>query len=160
MAELPTGTVTFLFTDLESSTRLWEEHPEAMKGALTGHDEILRRAVESRGGHVVKTTGDGLHAVFGEATGAIAAVIDAQQALAGFVGPEGPMRVRMAVHTGAATHRDGDYYGTAVNRAARLAAAAHGGQVVISRATAELVSDDLSDAIELRDLGEHRLRDL
>ena len=160
MAELPTGTVTFLFTDLEGSTRLWEQYPEGMKGALAHHDEILRGAVESHSGYVVKTTGDGLHAAFSVAPGAIDAARDAQRALASFEGPGGPMRVRMGVHTGAAAHRDGDYYGTPVNRAARLAAAAHGGQVLVSLATAELVGDDLPEATELTDLGEHRLRDL
>jgi predicted ATPase/class 3 adenylate cyclase len=160
MGELPAGTVTFLFTDLEGSTRLWEQYPEGMKDALAHHDEILRGAVESHGGYVVKTTGDGLHAAFSVAPGAIDAARDAQRALANFEGPGGPMRVRMGVHTGAAAHRDGDYYGTPVNRAARLAAAAHGGQVVVSLATAELVGDDLPEGTELTDLGEHRLRDL
>ena len=159
-SSLPTGTVTFLFTDLEGSTRLWDEHPEAMKGALARHDELLRAAVEAHGGHVVKTTGDGLHAAFGTADDAIAAAAAGQVALADVEGPEGSLRVRMGVHTGAATHRDGDYFGTAVNRAARLAAAAHGGQVLVSLATGELLGDSIADGASLLDLGEHRLRDL
>jgi len=161
MPELPTGTVTFLFTDLEGSTRLWEEHPEAMKAALARHDEILRDAVTKRDGVVVKTTGDGLHAAFGTAPDAVAAALDAQRALVGeeWILPE-PLRVRMGLHTGVAEVRDGDYYGTAVNRAARVAAAAHGGQVVASAATADLVQDELTADIGLHDLGEHRLRDL
>ena len=161
MSDLPTGTVTFLFTDLEGSTRLWEEHPEAMRAALARHDEILQDAVEKRDGHVVKTTGDGLHAAFGTAPAAVAAALDAQQALVAedWTLPE-PLKVRMGLHTGVAELRDGDYYGPAVNRAARVSAAAHGGQIVASAATADLVRDDLADAVELVDLGEHRLRDL
>ena len=158
---LPTGTVTFLFTDLEGSTRLWEEHPDAMRAALARHDEILRDAVEKRDGHVVKTTGDGLHAAFAIAPDAVAAALDAQLQLLAEPWPlPEPLRVRMGLHTGVAEVRDGDYYGPAVNRAARVAAAAHGGQVVASAATADLVRDDLGAEITLLDLGEHRLRDL
>ncbi len=161
VTELPTGTVTFLFTDLEGSTRLWEEHPDAMRAALARHDEILRNAVEKREGVVVKTTGDGLHAAFAIAPDALAAAVDAQRALVAedWLLPE-PLKVRMGVHTGAAELRDGDYYGPAVNRAARLAAAAHGGQVVASASTADLARDDLGTEVDLVDLGEHRLRDL
>src|ERR1700687_3054228 len=126
MSELPTGTVTFLFTDVEGSTRLWEEHPDAMKAALARHDEILRRAIEGCVGHVVKTTGDGFHAVFTVASDAVAAAIDAQLALRHSAGPAGPLRVRMGLHTGTAELRGGDYYGSAVNRAARLMSIAHG----------------------------------
>jgi predicted ATPase/class 3 adenylate cyclase len=158
---LPTGTVTFLFTDLEGSTRLWEEHPDAMRSALARHDEILRDAVEKRDGYVVKTTGDGLHAAFAVAPDAVAAALDAQLQLLAEPWPlPEPLRVRMGLHTGVAEVRDGDYYGPAVNRAARVAAAAHGGQVVASAATADLVRDDLGAEITLLDLGEHRLRDL
>jgi len=161
MPDLPTGTVTFLFTDLEGSTRLWEEYPEAMKVALARHDAILRDAVVSRGGHVVKTTGDGLLAAFGLAEGALGAAGDAQLALgAEGWGVTGPLRVRMGVHTGAAEFRDGDYFGPALNRAARLMQAAHGGQVLVSLATEELVRDSLGAEVGLVELGEHRLRDL
>jgi class 3 adenylate cyclase len=132
VGELPSGTVTFLFTDLEGSTRLWEEHRDAMQSALARHDAVLRSAVESHGGRVVKTTGDGLHAVFGTAPDATAAAVDAQQRLLGEVWPlPEPLRVRMGLHTGHAEMRDGDYFGPAVNRAARVAAAAHGGQIVM-----------------------------
>ena len=157
---LPTGTVTFLFTDLEGSTRLWEEHPEPMRAALARHDEILREAVEGHCGHVVKTTGDGLHAVFATAHDAVLAGVDAQRDLSAetWALPT-PLRVRMGVHTGEADLREGDYYGTAVNRAARVSAAAHGGQIVVSHATEEVARDHLG-ALELVDLGEHRLRDL
>src|SRR5215207_4186626 len=155
------GTVTFLFTDLVGSSRLWEEHPVAMKGALACHDVILRDAVEGQGGRVVKTTGDGLHAAFAVAPDAVAAALDAERRLTGeeWVLPE-PLKVRMGLHTGVAEVREGDYYGTAVNRAARVAAVAHGGQIVASAATADLVRDDLSPEVALIDLGEHRLRDL
>jgi class 3 adenylate cyclase len=145
MVELPTGTVTFLFTDLEGSTRLWEEHPEAMRAALARHDEILRDAVEQRDGHVVKTTGDGLHAAFALAHDAMAAALDAQRALVTeeWTLPE-PLRVRMGLHTGSAEMREGDYFGPAVNRAARVSGAAHGGQIVASATTADLLRDDLA----------------
>ena len=121
MVELPTGTVTFLFTDLEGSTRLWEEHPEAMQGALARHDEILRDAIEAHGGHVVKTTGDGLHAAFATAHDAVArrASTPSVALAAEPWALPAPLHVRMGIHTGAAELRDGDYYGTAVNRAAR-----------------------------------------
>ena len=157
----PSGTVTFLFTDLEGSTRLWEEQPVAMTSALARHDEILRAAVEGHGGRVVKTTGDGVHAVFAIAPDALRAALLAQRKLVAepwMVADA--LRIRIGVHTGSAEARDGDYFGTAVNRAARVMAAAHGGQVVISLATEELVRDSLPDDVVLVDLGEHRLRDL
>jgi predicted ATPase/class 3 adenylate cyclase len=160
MTELPTGTVTFLFTDLEGSTRLWELHPEAMTQVLARHDAILRDAIELHGGHVVKTTGDGIHAAFATAHDAVVAAIDGQRVLIDERWEPEPLRVRMGIHTGESDMRDGDYYGPAVNRAARLMSLAHGGQILISRATEELLHDALSDGIELRDLGEHRLRDL
>ena len=158
MAELPAGTVTFLFTDLESSTRLWREHPEAMKPATARHDEILRDVISAHSGHLVKTTGDGAHAVFATASDAVAAAVDAQRALGAEEWPvPEPLRVRMGIHSGPAEARDGDYYGTSVNRAARLMSVAHGGQIVVSLATEELLPDG---EVELVDLGEHVLRDL
>ena len=161
MSDLPTGTVTFLFTDLEASTRLWQEHPDAMQGALARHDEIVREAIEASGGCVVKTTGDGFHAVFATAHDAVLGAIDAQRAIEAETWDQiGAFRVRMGLHTGEAGQRDGDYYGQSLNRAARLMSAAHGGQLVCSQATAELVRDDLEQGIDLVDLGEHRLRDL
>ena len=158
MGELPSGTVTFLFTDIEGSTRLWEDHPEAMQGALARHDAILRTAIVDHDGHVVKTTGDGFHAAFATAHDAVAAAAATQIAL----GAEpwegtGPLMVRIGLHTCEAEARDGDYYGSGVNRAARLMGVAHGGQVLVSAATSELVRDR---SVELLDLGEHRLRDL
>ena len=161
MNELPTGTVTFLFTDLEGSTRLWEEHPDAMQGALARHDEILRDAIAAHEGHIVKTTGDGVHAAFTTGEAALRTAVDMQLALASDDwGETGTLRVRMGVHTGTAEYRDGDYYGTALNRAARVMSVAHGGQIVVSHATEELVRDALPDGATLVDLGEHRLRDL
>jgi class 3 adenylate cyclase len=161
MSELPTGTVTFLFTDLEGSTRLWEEQPSAMALALPRHDAILRRAVESHDGAVVKSTGDGVHAVFVAAPDAVAAAIDAQLALGREPWPDGlQIRVRMGIHTGEAELRDGDYYGTTTNRAARLMAVAHGGQILCSLATLGLVRDQPIEGVEFTDLGEHGLRDL
>jgi class 3 adenylate cyclase len=109
MTAQPTGTVTFLFTDLERSTRLWEEHPEAMKGALARHDEILRAAIEARDGYVVKMRGDGVHAAFADPARAVDAAADAQRALASEQWPEtGALRVRMGIHTGPVEQRDGD----------------------------------------------------
>ncbi len=161
MAELPSGTVTFLFTDIEGSTHLWEEHPDAMHDVMARHDEIVRDAIESHGGHVVKTTGDGFHAAFGTARDALDAALSAQQTLAGEPPTDGvSVKVRMGVHTGEARVRDGDYYGSALNRAARLMAVGHGGQIVCSHATADLARDVLVEGVALVDLGEHRLRDL
>ena len=161
MQGLPTGTVTFLFTDLAGSTRLWEDFPDAMQPALARHDEIVRTAIEGHGGHVVKTTGDGFHAAFATAPGAAAAARAAQRGLAAEPwAATGPLRVRMGLHTGTGELRDGDYYGTSLNRAARIMAIAHGGQVVCSHATEELLHDQLTDGMGLVDLGEHGLRDL
>ncbi|MCU1456114.1 MAG: transcriptional regulatory protein (LuxR-family), partial [Actinomycetia bacterium] len=161
MPELPSGTVTFLFTDLEGSTRLWEQHPDAMGPALARHDALLRSAVEQHAGRVVKTTGDGLHAVFVTTRDALDAALAAQRALAGEDwSATGPLRVRMGLHTGDAEARDGDYYGPATNRAARVMAAAHGEQLVVSHATEEIVRDVLPEGVGLSDLGEHRLPDL
>jgi predicted ATPase/class 3 adenylate cyclase len=155
------GTVTFLFTDLAVSTRLWEEEPDAMSAALARHDETLRAAIAAHGGHVVKGRGDGVHAVFVGAADAVRASIELQRSLGAESWPVSePLRVRVGIHTGMAELRDGDYFGSVVNRAARLEGIAHGGQIVVSQATADLVRDDLRDGIALLDLGEHRLRDL
>ena len=117
MTGLPSGTVTFLFTDLVGSTRLWEEHPEAMQGALACHDAILRGAIAADEGYVVKMTGDGVDAAFVAADAAAGAAVDAQLALAAEAwGETGELRVRMGLHTGPAEQRDGDYFGTTVNR--------------------------------------------
>jgi predicted ATPase/class 3 adenylate cyclase len=158
VSELPSGTVTFLFTDIEGSTRLWQEQPDSMRPALARHDTLLRDAVEAHDGYVVKTTGDGVHAAFATASDAIAAAIDGQIALGAEPWPlPSPLRVRMGVHTGPAELRDGDYYGTSVNRSARIMAVAHGGQIVLSAVTRGLA---LGDGIEVVDLGDHQLKDL
>jgi predicted ATPase/class 3 adenylate cyclase len=157
----PSGTVTLLFTDIEGSTRLWETQPDAMAVALGRHDVLMRGSIEGAGGFVFKTVGDAFCAAFSTAGDALAAATAAQRALAAERWPEPVVvRVRMGLHTGACEERDGDYFGPAVNRAARLAAVAHGGQTLISRSTADLVQDSLPDGVALRDLGEHRLKDL
>ena len=145
MTELPSGTVTFLFTDIEGSTRLWEEHPDAMRECLARHDEHPARARSTtHDGVVVKTTGDGVHAAFATAAGGVAAAVDAQlRDDDGVVGRHRRPEVRIGLHTGEAEVRDGDYYGTALNRAARLMSVAHGGQIVVSQVTEELVRDAL-----------------
>jgi predicted ATPase/class 3 adenylate cyclase len=161
MAELPSGTVTFLFTDLEGSSRLWEQYPEAMKPALARHDEILREVIAAHRGHVVKTTGDGFHGVFSAARDALEAAVTGQRALVSAHWATGEsLKVRIGLHSGEAESRDGDYYGAAANRAARLMSVAHGGQILVSLSTEELVSDALPEGVALVDLGEQRLRDL
>lgn len=163
MPDLPTGIVTFLFTDIEGSTRLWEEHPEKMELALARHDSRAAAIVRKHGGTLVKSRGEGdsLFAVFGHATDAVAAACALQRAFQAEPWPaETPVRVRMALHTGEATLRQGDYFGAAVNRCARLRAAAHGGQVLLSGATQQQVHDLLPAEVQLHDLGRHRLRDL
>jgi class 3 adenylate cyclase len=152
---------TFLFTDIEGSTRLWEEHPEQMQRALQSHDRILRDAVIRHHGVVVKSTGDGIHAVFQDPLDALAATVDFQIALETKDASDGlQLRVRCGLHAGVIERRDGDYFGGVVNRAARIMNAAHGGQVLTSQAVAELVQGRLADGMSLRDLGALRLRDL
>jgi predicted ATPase/class 3 adenylate cyclase len=159
--QIPTGTVTLLFTDIEGSTRLWEAEPEAMTRGLRRHDEILRSSIELAGGYVFKTIGDAFCAAFWTAEAALAAVLSAQRALVGQEWPTTqPILVRMGLHTGACEERDNDYFGPAVNRVARLESAAHGGQVLLSGATAELLVQSLPVGVTLRDLGAHRLKDL
>jgi predicted ATPase/class 3 adenylate cyclase/Tfp pilus assembly protein PilF len=158
---LPTGTVTFMFTDIEGSTKLWEQHPQQMRDALARHDALLRQAIESNGGHVFKTVGDAFCAAFPTAIDALSAALDAHRALqAEAWGETGPLKIRVGLHTGMAQERDGDYFGPALNRVARLQAAGHGGQTLLSTATQELVRDYLPPGVELENLGEHRLKDL
>jgi predicted ATPase/class 3 adenylate cyclase len=159
--EPPTGTVTFLFTDIAGSTRLWEEHPEAMRGAVARHDELLTEAIASHGGTVFKIVGDSLCAAFERATDALAAALTGQRLLQAEGWPEAtPLQVRVALYTGEAEARGGDYFGQPLNRCARILAAGHGGQVLLSQSAAELVRDLLPAGAELQALGEHRLRDL
>jgi predicted ATPase/class 3 adenylate cyclase len=157
----PTGTLTFLFTDIEGSTKLWEQNAQAMQVALSRHDEIVRNSIERRGGYVFKTVGDAFCAAFPTAPDALEAALEAQRGLlAEEWGESGPLRVRMALHTGATEERGGDYFGPPLNRVARLLSAAHGAQVLLSLPTQELVRDQLPTEATLKDLGEHRLKDL
>jgi class 3 adenylate cyclase len=133
----PFGTVTFLFTDIEGSTRLWEQAPEAMASALADHDQIVRAAVDAHGGHVFATGGDGFAVAFSLAADALAAAEDVARGLARHRWPnEAAIKARMGLHTGEVIERRGDYLGPAVNRASRHMAIAHGGQIVCSQATA------------------------
>ena len=161
MAALPTDTVTFLFTDIEGSTRLWERDASAMKSAMVRHDEILKEAIETNGGFVFKTVGDALCAAFSSVPEALGTALVAQRALHDEDWEEGAtIRVRMALHTGAVEERGGDYFGPALNRVSRLLSAGHGGQTLLSLATRELVRDALPAGARLDDLGERRLQGL
>lgn len=166
MTKLPSGTVTFLFTDIEGSTQLWEKYPAEMHSALAQHDAILRHAIESHHGYVIKTTGDGFHAAFETALDAIQATIEAQRQLqvrsgsSQSSGAQVEIKVRMGIHTGEAELRDGDYYGQSLNRSARIMSAGHGGQILLSSITAELTREHLSQGLSILDLGEHQLKDL
>ena len=143
----PSGTVTFLFTDIEGSTKRWEADPDAMRIELAAHDDVLRAAIEVQGGWLFKHTGDGVCAAFSSAQSAVDAAIDAQRRLG--------LPVRMGIATGEAEQRGEDYFGPVLNRAARVMAVGHGGQILVSGVSASLVS-----GVDLLDLGEHRLRDL
>jgi predicted ATPase/class 3 adenylate cyclase len=143
----PTGVVTFLFTDVEGSTRRWEADADAMRAALAVHDQVLRKAIETHGGWVFKHTGDGVCAAFASPRSAVDAAVAAQREL--------ELPVRMGIATGEAERRDGDYFGTVLNRAARVMAAGHGGQILVADSTAGLLS-----GVELVNLGPRRLRDL
>jgi predicted ATPase/class 3 adenylate cyclase len=161
MVDLPSGTVTFLFTDIEGSTRHWEQHPDAMRAALERHNVLLRDAIEARRGYIFKTVGDAVCAAFETAPDAVAATVAAQHALqAEHWGDLGRLPVRMALHTGTAQERDGDYLGAALSRISRLLSAGHGGQVLLSQPAHDLVRDDPPSGVTFTDLGEHRLKDL
>jgi class 3 adenylate cyclase len=161
--DLPDGVVTFLFTDIEGSTRLWEDAPDAMMDALRLHDEKVDVAVDKHHGVSVKPRGEGdsRFVVFRGADDAVAAVAEIQRQLDSVEwSTPRPLRVRASLHTGMAELETGDYYGSAVNRAARLRAIAHGGQTVLSGATFELVQDRLPTGVTMTDMGRHRLKDL
>jgi len=158
---LPTGTVTFLFTDIEGSTRLLQQLGDEYPELLSVHHRLLRAAVEAGGGVPIGSEGDSLFAAFSGAPAAIGAAVEAQRALAGHGWPGGStVRVRMGLHTGEGLVRDGTYVGLDVHRAARIAAVGHGGQVLVSESTRTLVEQALPVGVELRDLGRHRLKDL
>jgi predicted ATPase/class 3 adenylate cyclase len=157
----PSGVVTFLFTDIEGSTARWEHDQQAARRALARHNAILSQAIAARQGYLFKTIGDAACAAFARPADAIAAALDAQRALrAEEWGAPGPLRVRMALHTGAADIHAGDYHGLPLSRVARLLAAGHGGQILLSRATAELAREGLPAPVALRDRGTHRLKGL
>jgi predicted ATPase/class 3 adenylate cyclase len=161
MGELPIGTVTFLFTDLEGSTRLWEEDADAMRVAVARHDALLNDAIARHGGVVFSNMGDGMAAAFASAQQGIAAAVDAQLALSRESwGTTRPLRARMGLHAGDGTVVGGQYDSQPLNRCARLMAVAHGGQIVVSDAVEVLVRGSLPSDVGLVDLGEHRLRDL
>ncbi len=146
-AAAPSGVVTFLFTDVEGSTRRWEADADGMRAALATHDEVLRKTVDAHGGLMFKHTGDGVCAAFSSPRAAVDAAVAAQRAL--------ELPVRMGIATGEAELRDGDYFGAVLNRAARVMAAGHGGQILLAESTAGLLS-----GVDLVDLGPRRLRDL
>ncbi len=160
---LPSGTVTFLFTDIENSTKLWEQFPEAMKSALAQHDKIIKQAIDDHNGRIIKTTGDGVHAAFQTGVSGVQAAIAIQQGLFTAewkqIEPY-KLHTRIGLHTGEAEERGGDYYGSTLNRAARLMSIAYGGQTLLSTTTTDLVRDQLPADLSIRDLGEHRLKDL
>ena len=156
MAPSPSGTVTFLFTDVEGSTRMWEQYEAEMAVALELHDEIVRASIDEHDGFVFSTAGDAFAAAFARAEDALGAARRAQEALGSASWPaDSVIRVRMGIHTGEAQERDGDYFGPVLNRAARIMSAGHGGQVLVSASTAAMVGHD-----GLIELGEHRLKDL
>ncbi len=158
---LPSGTLTFLFTDIEGSTRLWEQHPGQMRIVMAGHDALIESAVEQHGGLVVRPRGEGdsRFAVFTRASDALRAAVAIQHLFFAESWTITPMRVRIALHSGEADLRDGDYYGITVNYCARLRDAAHGGQILLSQTAYYLVRDELPAGVSMRDLGEYKLHD-
>ena len=156
----PSGTVRLLFTDIEGSTKRWEQDRLEMARRVAAHDAMARGIVDKHGGYVFKMVGDSCCAAFARPSDAVAAATDLQQeiARAPWNDPD-PVRVRMAIHSGAPEERDRDYFGSSVNRVARLLAAGHGGQILVSKAARELVFEMLPEGVTLTDLGEHRLKD-
>jgi predicted ATPase/class 3 adenylate cyclase len=155
------STYTFLFTDIEGSTRYWEQTPGSMRSALERHNFIMRGAIESQGGWVFRTAGDAYFASFKTAVAALKAAVQGQCDL--FAEPwelDVPLRVRMAIHTGEAEEQEGDYVGGSLNRIGRLITVCHGGQILLTQATQELVRDSLPEGVTLIDLGRHRFKDL
>jgi DNA-binding SARP family transcriptional activator/predicted ATPase len=160
-ADLPTGTVTFLFTDIEGSTHLWEQHPDLMPAALQRQGVILRQAIGAHRGYAYKMVGDAFQAAFATAPAALAAAVAAQRALAAETwGSLGPVRVRMALDSGVVEERGDDYVGPLLSRTTRLLATGHGGQILLSAAAYELVWSQVPGDISLRDLGIHQLKDI
>jgi class 3 adenylate cyclase len=161
-SQLPSGTVTFLFTDIECSLQFWQDHPDQMDVNLARHAEVLRKAIESHHGYVFKTIGDAFCAAFTSAGEALQAAVAAQGNLSAQDWGEAPIRVRMGLHTGkAGIQADGDYSGYAsLSFVQRLMSCGHGGQTLLSQETCGLVQDELPPGVSLRDLGQHCLKDL
>jgi YVTN family beta-propeller protein len=162
MADLPSGAVTFLFTDIEGSTRLVRQLRSGYADVLAQHQRLLREAFSQHGGHEIDTQGDAFFYVFGSAHEAVLAAVEGQRALSGYPWPEETeVKVRIGIHTGQAAPVNGRYTGLAVHRAARICAAAHGGQVLVSQATQSLLEDEEEDlAVRMHDLGDQRLKDI
>jgi class 3 adenylate cyclase len=159
MSNRPAGTITFLFADVEGSTGLWEHHAFVMRVAMARHEEILRGATEAQGRYVFKAVGDAFCAAFPTALPALEAALGARRALLEERRSQGtPLLTRAASHTGSAEERDGDYFGSTVNRVAKLLSAAHGGQALLSLPTHEMVRDQPLADTALKDSGERRLR--
>jgi len=161
MAELPTGTVTFLFTDVEGSTRLERQLRGLYREVIDQHQQLLRDSFEMAGGREIDTQGDSFFVAFPKAMNAVAAAVMGQRALIGHAWPNGSqVRVRMGIHTGEASVAGERYLGLAVHRAARICASGHGGQMLLSSTSRDLVEDDLPPDMSVVDLGEHRLKDI
>src|SRR5919202_1714109 len=160
MPELPSGTVTLLYTDIAGSTQLLRRLGDAYAGVLAAHQRLLRAAFAAHGGREVDTQGDAFFVAFPRAVDAVRAAVEAQRALAAYPWPDGTtVRVRMGLHTGEPASTGERYVGLAVHRAARVGSAAHGGQVLLSEATQVVLRDQLPSGLALRDLGAHRLKD-
>lgn len=160
MVQPPSGKVTFLFTDIEGSTKLWEQHPQAMDAALKRHDALMHQAMDVFNGYVFKTVGDAFCVAFASATDALQAALQAQKLFEQEDWEAVPMKVRMGLHSGEANERDGDYFGPPLNRTARLMGIGHGGQVLVSHTTQKILDTASLNGIGLKDLGHHRLKDL
>ena len=161
MKNIPSGTITFLFSDIEGSTQRWEEDRVSMQSAFNRQEEIMRTAMQNHGGYVYKMIGDAFQVAFSSAPAALAASLEAQRAMQTATWDDSaPIKVRIALHTGETEERGDDYVGPLLNRVARLMAAAHGGQILLTRTTSELVQENLPAGARLIDLGSHRLKDL
>jgi len=160
--QMPTGTVTLMFTDIEGHTKMWEQMGDDFMPILEEHNNILRDATANHNGYEVKTEGDAFMLAFAKASGAVQCAVEAQIALVNHPWPEdiGKIRVRMGMHTGEPQVVGNDYFGSPVIRASRISSAGHGGQTLISAATRELVLEELPQEIDFVDLGLHRLKDL
>ncbi len=162
MPEVPTGTITFLFTDIEGSTPLWEHHPgDTMLEAVVRHFDLLRSVIKTHGGFNFNTGGDAVYAAFSDPVDAVSAALAAQRALAAEEwGEAGPLRVRMALHTGVAYYRDNNYFGRPLNCVARILSTGYGEQILLSGATVGLIRDSLTGGTNVKYLGEHALKGL